>query len=142
LRQVLVFRGRAGLAEYWWCVAIVVGAVYALRAYAESVGQPHLADSVTVLALLLASVTVRRLHDVNRSAWSLLVGLIPLVGNVLTLVWLASNGSPGLNRYGPSPILAGKAAYALTTHTPRAKRRVHIDAQGNVIDQVDPPAHT
>jgi uncharacterized membrane protein YhaH (DUF805 family) len=130
LRRVLDFRGRARPAEYWWCVAAVAAPALGLHALAKAAGHGRLASLAPVLALLLVSVTVRRLHDVNRSAWSLLVGLIPVAGNVVTLTWLLSGGTPGLNRYGPSPTLPPEKAYA----TPRARRRVHIDAQGNVID--------
>jgi uncharacterized membrane protein YhaH (DUF805 family) len=137
LRKVLVFRGRAGLAEYWWCFAIVVGAVYPLQALVRSFGQERLANFVALLALLLVPVSVRRLHDVNRSAWSMFVGFIPILGGIFMLVWLVSNGTPGLNRYGPSTTLTGEAAYAVTPQTPRAKRRVHVDAEGNVIHQGD-----
>jgi uncharacterized membrane protein YhaH (DUF805 family) len=137
IRQVLVFRGRAGLAEYWWSVALVLGAVLVVQGLVSAAGHKGLAEYASVLCFLLMSVTVRRLHDANRSAWSLLVGLIPLVGDIFMLVWLVSGGTPGLNRYGPSPVLPRELAYAVTPQPGRTRRRVHIDAQGNVLEQAD-----
>ena len=57
------------------------------------------------LALLLPSlaVTARRLHDTDRSAWWILIALIPLIGAIVLLVFLVQDGTPGPNRFGPSP---------------------------------------
>ena len=60
--------------------------------------------TIIVLAFLIPGLTVsiRRLHDTDRSAWWLLIGLIPLAGLVL-IVFFCLDGSPGENRFGPSP---------------------------------------
>lgn len=57
------------------------------------------------LAVLLPSfaVGVRRLHDTNRSGWMLLIGLVPVVGVIVLLVFFVSAGTPGPNRFGPDP---------------------------------------
>jgi uncharacterized membrane protein YhaH (DUF805 family) len=55
------------------------------------------------------AVTVRRLHDLDKSGWHLLIGLIPLVGGIILLIWYCTEGTRGPNRYGPDP-LAGHAA--------------------------------
>jgi len=49
------------------------------------------------------AVSIRRLHDTDRSGWSLLLGLIPLVGPIILLVFYASPGTPGPNRFGYDP---------------------------------------
>ncbi len=46
---------------------------------------------------------VRRLHDTNRSAWFLLLVLIPIAGPIIYLVFLAQEGTPGENQYGSNP---------------------------------------
>ena len=58
-----------------------------------------------VLAAFLPGLAVflRRLHDVNRSAWWILIGLIPFVGGI---VLLATEGTRGDNGHGPDPRLA------------------------------------
>jgi uncharacterized membrane protein YhaH (DUF805 family) len=90
------FRGRAGRAEFWhWVLfsvvgSIVLGAVSARLSLAFS------------LATLLPSVAVatRRLHDTDRGGWAQLIGLVPVVGWLIVLVWLVQPPSPGSNRFG------------------------------------------
>jgi uncharacterized membrane protein YhaH (DUF805 family) len=45
----------------------------------------------------------RRLHDTNRSGWWILIGLIPIVGPIILLVFYATEGDAGDNQYGPDP---------------------------------------
>lgn len=58
--------------------------------------------ALAVLVPALA-VTVRRLHDTNKSGWLILIGLIPLVGPIILLVFYLTDGDRGENQYGPSP---------------------------------------
>ena len=53
--------------------------------------------------LPLLAVSVRRLHDLGKSGWLFLVGLIPIVGGILLLVWFVSDGEPYDNEYGAVP---------------------------------------
>ena len=55
------------------------------------------------LLIPACAVTVRRLHDIGRSAWFLLVSLIPVIGEILLLVVLLSKGIPDTNHYGKKP---------------------------------------
>ncbi len=57
------------------------------------------------LAVLVPSiaVTVRRLHDTGRSGWWILIGLIPIVGTIILIVFLVQDSKPGSNEYGPNP---------------------------------------
>jgi uncharacterized membrane protein YhaH (DUF805 family) len=48
-------------------------------------------------------VTVRRLHDTDHSGWWSLLGLVPLVGTVVMLIFLLTESEPGENRFGPCP---------------------------------------
>jgi uncharacterized membrane protein YhaH (DUF805 family) len=60
---------------------------------------------IFAFATLLPSlaVTVRRLHDTNKSGWNLLISFIPLVGSLWLLVIMVSKGTEGENKYGPDP---------------------------------------
>jgi uncharacterized membrane protein YhaH (DUF805 family) len=60
---------------------------------------------IYALAVLIPglAVAVRRLHDTDRTGWWILIGLIPIVGFIVLIVFLATDGTPGPNRYGPSP---------------------------------------
>jgi uncharacterized membrane protein YhaH (DUF805 family) len=51
------------------------------------------------------AVGVRRLHDTNRSGWRMLFALIPLVGPIVLIVFLASDSKPDENQYGVNPKL-------------------------------------
>jgi len=61
--------------------------------------------SVYGVAVLIPSiaVTVRRLHDTGRSGWYLLIGLVPCVGGIVLLVFMAGESDPRKNEYGPNP---------------------------------------
>ena len=63
---------------------------------------PYLAYSFAVTIPMLA-VTVRRLHDTSHSAWWLLIGVLPIVGQVVLFVLLVSRGEDGANRFGLDP---------------------------------------
>ena len=64
-----------------------------------------LALSLFILGSIIPSiaVTIRRLHDTNRSGWMLLLAFIPLIGGIVLLVFMFSEGTRGPNNYGPDP---------------------------------------
>ena len=49
------------------------------------------------------AVSIRRLHDIGRSGWWLLINLAPVVGWILTLIWYVSDSEAEGNKYGPNP---------------------------------------
>ena len=85
--------------------------IQAAAALAQNLNVPILQLLVSVIGLIfvLASliptlaIAFRRLHDTGRSAWWLLISLIPLVGSIVLLVFLLLAGEPGGNRFGPVP---------------------------------------
>jgi len=93
------FTGRASRSEFWWFFLFQV----IVLAVASMVGETLYA--VTTLALLLPALAVgaRRLHDVHKSAWFLMLALIPLIGFLILLYWCAQSGDPQANEYGPQP---------------------------------------
>lgn len=56
-----------------------------------------------VLFLPNLAVTVRRLHDINKSGWNILWGIIPLIGSILLIVWCCQDSNLEANQYGESP---------------------------------------
>lgn len=104
LKKYAVFSGRARRQEFWMFYLFNLIAVIVLALVGRAIGFPAL-SAVYILAVLLPylGVTVRRLHDTGRSGWAILVGIIPLVGWIFLLVWLASEGKPEENQYGSNP---------------------------------------
>ncbi|WP_405429614.1 DUF805 domain-containing protein [Micromonospora sp. NBC_00617] len=109
--QYVGFTGRARRSEYWWFAlfSILVGIVTAILDNALGLtfegGSTGFIGLVAYLVLLLPSlaVAVRRLHDTDRTGWWLLIGLVPLVGAIVLLVFFVSDSKPGANRFGASP---------------------------------------
>jgi uncharacterized membrane protein YhaH (DUF805 family) len=102
LGKYVVFTGRAGQAEYWYFFLFNILAAIVFSIIGEILGVRLLAFVVN-LALLLpgTGVAVRRMHDVDKSGWWLLLCLVPFIGLII-IVWLASQGTKGPNRYGPA----------------------------------------
>lgn len=99
------FQGRSARPEYWWFVLFnfLVNIVIAIIAgiIGETVGS--ILSLLVMLALIIPgiAVTVRRLHDTDRSGWWILIALIPIVGTIVLLVFMLLPGTPGENRFGP-----------------------------------------
>jgi uncharacterized membrane protein YhaH (DUF805 family) len=97
------FEGRAARSEYWFWVLFVVVASAVLRGVGHVLfGGPFL-SAIFHLAVLLPglAVAVRRMHDVDKSGWFLLIGFIPLIGWLVLLYFAVQPGTSGPNRFGP-----------------------------------------
>jgi len=90
------FEGRSRRAEYWWAALMVFVIGIVCGAVAETLA------SLAGLAMLIPNlaVGVRRLHDIGKSGWNLLLGLIPIVGMIILIVWFCREGTIGPNEYG------------------------------------------
>jgi uncharacterized membrane protein YhaH (DUF805 family) len=110
-KKYAVFSGRSRRKEYWYyylfymltyiVLAIIDGVA---GTYSEEAGV-GLLSGIYGLAALLPSigVSVRRLHDTSRSGWWLFISLIPVIGIIVLIVFLASDSKPEDNQYGPNP---------------------------------------
>jgi uncharacterized membrane protein YhaH (DUF805 family) len=105
LRKYAVFTGRARRKEYWMFVLFNVIIMFALTFIESLIGSPGIIAMIYGLAVLVPSiaVTIRRFHDTDRSGWWILVSLIPFVGALILIVFMCLEGTPGDNRFGPSP---------------------------------------
>ena len=101
-RQYVGFSGRARRSEFWFFTLFEVIAVLLAVGVDAALGF-MIAYPVVVLALLLPAlaVSVRRLHDTDRSGWWYLLSFVPLAGLVLIVFWCQDSGAD--NRFGPSP---------------------------------------
>ncbi|WP_204477422.1 DUF805 domain-containing protein [Aeromonas veronii] len=117
LKQYAVFSGRARRTEYWMfvlcnvIVMLLVGMVDKLIG-----GDNELISSIYSLAVLLPSLAVaaRRLHDTDRSAWWLLLGLIPIIGTLVLIYFMVCNGQQGPNRFGDDPKAAPSQGFIVS----------------------------
>lgn len=115
LKQYADFSGRARRKEYWmfflinFLISMAIGFVGGFVGGMS--GDPSMA-SITMLlpmlyslAVLLPSIAVgvRRLHDTNRSGWWLLIGLVPVIGAIVLIVFFVQDSQSGSNQYGENP---------------------------------------
>ena len=95
------FSGRAMRSEYWWFILFYIIA-YIVLAIVDYLLGVQLLTAILSLGLLIPSIAVgvRRLHDLDKSGWWLLLGFVPIVGLIL-IYWFAQRGTPGANQFGP-----------------------------------------
>ena len=150
LKKYADFTGRAPRADYWWytlaliVAALVISIIENMIGLSGMVGPYGPLSALLMLALLVPglAVTVRRLHDTNRSGWWILIALIPyaivgfmmgkaaadgdlsgmasaglvslvaLAGGITLLVFMILRGTIGDNRFGADPYAGDAAAVA------------------------------
>lgn len=113
LNRYAQFSGRSRRSEYWYFQLVQVVIAFAivmvgglLAAASETLfNLSMIAYVIFALAMIIPSIAalVRRLHDTGRSGWYYFIALVPIAGPIVLLVWLASDGTPGTNQYGPNP---------------------------------------
>ena len=93
------FNGRAKRSEYWWFVLFLVLASLALGLISSIV------SGLFSLATIVPSISAaaRRLHDTNRSGWWQLIALIPVLGWIVIIIFLAQQGNAEGNQYDTTP---------------------------------------
>jgi uncharacterized membrane protein YhaH (DUF805 family) len=109
----VTFSGRAIRSEYWyWVLFGLLGglATEILDAgiFSSQIPSASPLNGVFNLLTFLPSLAlaVRRLHDIDRSGWWILV-TFTIVGIVLLIYWACKSGTPGPNRFGSNPFGAG-----------------------------------
>ena len=105
LKKYADFGGRARRKEYWLFILWNIFFFIALIAIEAAAGGAGILASLYNLGMIIPSlaVTVRRLHDTNRSGWYTLVALVPLVGFFVLLFFMSRDSDPGTNQYGSNP---------------------------------------
>ncbi len=105
------FDGRASRPAFWWWFLFSI-----LVSIAGSLIDAILGTSfvyiLAALALFLPglSVAIRRLHDTGRSGWWILIGIIPIIGAIVLIIFYIEKGDEGANEYGPPPPDAAPSA--------------------------------
>ena len=112
MKKFATFSGRASRPEFWyfWLTCFLVNFVFNL--IAQLLGPESAASGIIAIVQGLFSlavvipyiaVAVRRLHDTNRTGWWCLLFLVPVIGWIILLIFLAGAPTPGTNMYGPQP---------------------------------------
>ena len=116
-----VFDGRARRKEYWYWYLFnfLISIFFVVISFV--ITPPYGTDTdngigwfgifIYVLVIIYSlgvfipnlAVTVRRLHDTNRSGWWYFISLIPFIGGIIFLIYLIEDSTPGDNQYGPNP---------------------------------------
>lgn len=100
--QYAGFNGRARRSEYWfwYLFSAIVGSVVSIIAKNTS-------DLVSLVPLVILvpslAVEFRRLHDTGRSGAFVLLNFIPLIGQIILIIFCVQDSQPGENKYGPNP---------------------------------------
>ena len=105
------FSGRATRAEYWWWIlftvlsAIGLAVVDTITGTMGMFGDAGLLGFLFELAIIVPSFAlgVRRLHDINRTGWWLLLWFVLLIGWIVLILWAIERGDKGANKYGLDP---------------------------------------
>lgn len=114
------FRGRSSRSEYWWvylaqqivffplCMVFQVLEYMVKDGYGITIGFAIIMACVGLFMFMLAmallvpvlALVCRRLHDIGKSGWWQLLGLIPCIGGIILLIWAIKESDPGENEYG------------------------------------------
>ena len=112
MKKFATFSGRASRPEFWyfWLTCFLVNFIFNM--IVQLVGQESAVSNIVAIVQGLFSlaviipyiaVAVRRLHDTNRTGWWCLLLLVPVIGWIILLIFLAGAPTPGTNMYGPQP---------------------------------------
>ncbi len=114
MRRYVDFSGRSGRKDYWiyvlvYLIIYIVATVIDSTVFGLHMGPAgHMSPNIGILSGIVAlvhlipgiAVSVRRLHDTDRSGWWLLIVFVPFIGWIWLIVLYCFAGTPGSNRFG------------------------------------------
>jgi len=104
LKKYAVFEGRAHRSEYWYF--LLFGFIfYVVISVISSLIDADILSFLFYLAMFIPglAVSVRRLHDIGKSGWMILINLIPIAGFIWYIILMCLDSNIGQNEYGPNP---------------------------------------
>jgi uncharacterized membrane protein YhaH (DUF805 family) len=115
-RHYFDFSGRAIRSEYWYwalltgLVLLVIGVIDERLNPGLELGVVSYVNMIVTLGLLVPTlaVSVRRLHDIDRTGWWLLLAFT-VIGGLVLIYWACLRGTIGPNRFGPDPLPVTRA---------------------------------
>lgn len=99
------YHGRASRREYWMYTLVVAIISFVFSIIGSIFHSLNILYVLFVLVNILPSwaISVRRLHDIGKSGWWILINLIPLIGSIILLVFTCIGSQSGANQYGKNP---------------------------------------
>ena len=137
------FSGRARRKEYWlFVLAFIVASVVALGIDISSgtfdeIEVFGVSSTIVTLGLLIpyVAVSVRRLHDTNRSGWWVMVNLIPGIGYMWFIALCCLKGDEGENQFGSDPLASVGNSVSMNPSTPSSTIDNSQDASFSEVDE-------
>ncbi len=101
LSKIVTFEGRARRSEYWYFSLFV----FIISGVINLIFKGGLVPTILSILLSICSLSaeVRRLHDVGKSGWWLLLAAVPIIGWIILIVFMVKDSEAGENQYGPNP---------------------------------------
>ena len=102
------FSGRASRSEFWWfCLFNFIIGIVTTVLFFWNTDIMNVVQTIVSLALLLPGLglCVRRLHDIGKSGWWILLAFIPIIGAIILIIFYCQNSQMQTNEYGPVPNL-------------------------------------
>jgi len=108
------FAGRSSRSEFWWAQLGLMLIGFVVGLFAGLLGElAVIVIGIFYLAIIIPSIalTVRRLHDNDKSGWWILIGFVPILGGLYLLYLYVTKGTTGTNRFGPDPLGSDAAVF-------------------------------
>ena len=122
-RRYAEFTGRTRRKEYWsfvlllFVVSLVIGFIEGMLGLSGMVGTYGPLSWLFLLIVLIPSIAVgvRRFHDLGKSGWWILIGIVPILGALVLIFFFVQEGEKGPNEYGPDPLEGERGTTPTTT---------------------------
>lgn len=103
-QKYFIMSGRASRSEYWYFYLffILISLLCTIlgEVFSETISNILLAICYIILGIPGVTVASRRLHDIDKSAWFLLLSLIPIIGAIILIILFCKKGTYGINKFG------------------------------------------
>lgn len=137
-RKYGTFKGRASRSEYWWfaLLAFLFAWPLLLSQYDSALIYRLLQYVYFILTLVvivpLMAVWTRRMHDIGKSGWNWLWGLLPIIGWFLVIRWASRAGDVEPNQYGDPDNEPFTPADIRTSIKPEPEEEAPVEVEQNV----------
>ncbi len=116
-------RSRRNEYFYWYLIAVLASFIIAIivgfiMEFVPVLGEIILSLFLAFLFIVSLPLGIRRLHDIGKNTWYILIGLIPIVGQIILLVFFCKDSSKESNKWGDSPKYKEKPNNELIEESP------------------------